>query len=247
MFPPMAVDPSRTDRIDARINQLGGALMFDKVTIGHASEQGIDNVLALYVVGRAGAMGDVNLPSVLSAFAFLSPELITNGWQAGQAYGTPSQVAAVFAAAMAESGRQNYDPQAAATFAEIGRKLADSVTPIGHALFSGWQAMTVPSDPGGAAALTVMTLRELRGDVNIHAMGLTGLSPLEADLACAGEKGVQVHGWKPPFPDVSHATERAAAATAQTSQRMAQIYDTALGAEELDRFEAAVNGLLPGS
>jgi hypothetical protein len=110
-------------------------------------------------------------------------------------------------------------------------------------LFVGWRDMPVPDDPIGAATMTVMTLRELRGDIHIQSISASGVAPLEADFFTRGEQGVQLHGWKPPYPDVAHHADAMAAAHASTSARMGRIYEAALSDAELDAFDEAVRHL----
>ena len=75
-----------------------------------------------------------------------------------------------------------------------------------------------------SAGIVVEVLRELRGDVNLQSVALSGMSPLEADLATSGEDRVKLHGWAPPYPEVSHLADAVAAAEAQTARRMREIY-----------------------
>jgi hypothetical protein len=229
--------------MDGRINQRGADLFFDEVAIKHGAERGVDNFLVLYGAGRAGVMGDVTAEQVVSAFGFFEPGLVHKMWSSMAPEVRPSAVAEIFADALAAAARERWDEAAAADVAVLGRKVADSVVALGMPLFAGWRSMAVPGDPVGAATLTVMTLRELRGDIHIQSVAASGVSPLEADYFTRGEQGVQLHGWKTPYPDVAHHADAMAAAQAATSARMARIYAGALDAAELDTLDEAVRHL----
>ena len=239
----MSLDLERTDKMDARINQRGSELFFDEVAIKYGASHGVDNFLVLYGAGRAGVMGDVTAAQAVSAFGFFEPGLVHKMWSSMDADVRPSAVAEVFAGALAAAARERWDEATAGVVARIGRKAADSVTPLGMPLFAGWRDMSVPDDPIGAAALTVMTLRELRGDIHIQSIAASGVGPLEADFFTRGEQGVQLHGWKPPYPDVATHAEAMAAAQASTSARMGRIYAAALDESELDALDEAVRHL----
>jgi hypothetical protein len=239
----MSLDLQRIDKLDGRINQRGSELFFDEIAIKQGAELGVDNFLVLYGAGRAGVMGDVTAAQVCSAFAFFEPGLVHKMWSSMDPDVKPSAVAHVFATALAAAARERWDEAAAADVAAIGRKVADSVTAIGMPLFAGWRDMAVPGDPVGAATVTVMTLRELRGDIHVQSIAASGVGPLEADFFTRGEQGVQLHGWKPPYPEVAHHGEAMAAAHASTSQRMSRIYEAALDGSELDAFDEAVRHL----
>jgi hypothetical protein len=128
--------------------------------------------------------------------------------------------------------------------AQIGRVVLDRVDPLGMALFAGWREMSVPADPCGAAAVTIMALRELRGDVHVQSVAASGLTPLEAEMATRGVMGAELHGWKPPFPEPEPIAEVMAAAQADTSRRMAKVY-AMLSSIELADLDEAVRTLAP--
>jgi helix-turn-helix protein len=239
----MSLDLQRIDKMDGRINQRGADLFFDDVAVKHGAELGVDNFLVLYGAGRAGVMGDVTAAQACSAFAFFDPGLVQKMWSSMEPEVKPSAVAQVFAAALATAARERWDEAAAAEVAGIGRKVADSINAIGMPLFVGWRDVPVPDDPIGAATMTVMTLRELRGDIHIQSVSASGVAPLQADFFTRGEQGVQMHGWQPPYPDVAHHADAMAAAQASTSARMGRIYEAALTTAELDAFDEAVRHL----
>ena len=225
-----------TDRLDHRLNRLGSSLFFDPVTVRHGAAHGIDDAFALYVGGRAGAMGDVTFETVVATFGFLHPDLLGPAWDALAV--PPSRATTVFAEAMASAARAAWEPGAAATAAALGREVADAVTAPGLPLFTAWRALPVPSDPCGAAAVTVMTLRELRGDVNIQSVAGAGLQPLEAEMATRGADFAAFHGWPEPYPDPEPHRAALAEADAVTSRRMAAAH--AVLGDRLPALDAAV-------
>ena len=230
--------------MDAGLNALGASLFFDEVTVAHAAAAGIDDVFALYA-GRAGVLGDVRAGQAASALAFFDPDVVADVWDGLARFGSPSWVADVFARAMADAAAQHWDPEPARVVTDLGMRVAESVTPIGLALFTGWRDV---ARSHGDASSVVHTLRELRGDLHIQCVSVAGLHPLEAEMVTRGEPAAQLHGWKPPYPDPAGFGERVAAAEAATSERMAQIYGAALSDGELADLAAAVEALrAPGA
>ncbi|HEX7132482.1 MAG TPA: hypothetical protein VF228_07900, partial [Iamia sp.] len=175
-------------------------------------------------------------------FGFLHRDLLGPAWDALTA--APSVVAVVLSEAMAEAARAHWDDGAAAVIADLGRQVVDAVTPLGLPLFTGWRAMPVPPDPRGAAAVTVMALRELRGDVNIQSVAGAGLHPLEAEMATRGADFAEFHGWPEPYPDPEPHRTVLDAADAVTSRRMAAAH-AVLGAR-LPALDAALAALASG-
>lgn len=234
------------DRTDRRLNALGGGLFFDEVTLAIAAEEGIDDVVVLYAAGRAGVMGDVTASQVRVTFGFFDPESVAEVWATVTADHRPSEVAPVFARAMAAAARARWDADAAAVVARVGWAVADAAEPLACPLFAGWRDQARPDDPAGSAALAVTTLRELRGDIHVQSVAAAGLHPLEAEMVSRGVPGAQLHGWKEPYPDPAAFTERVAAADAETSRRMQAHYGR-ISADELTSFVDAVDRLDAGS
>jgi len=227
------------DRLDARVNALGASLFFDEVTVATAAAAGIDDVFALYA-SRAGVLGDVDAGQAASALAFFDPKVVADVWSGLDRFGTPSQVAEIFAGAMSSAATQRWDPEAASVVVALGLKVAESVTPTGHALFTGWRRV---ARARGDVSSVVQALRELRGDVHIQCISVHGLHPLEAEMVTRGASAAQMHGWAPPYPEPEPLIDAVAAAESATSHRMAQIYAAALTAAEFDDLVAAVDAL----
>ncbi|MCB0998738.1 MAG: hypothetical protein KDB40_05520 [Acidimicrobiales bacterium] len=240
------MERAQVDQMDARINQLGASLYFDANTIAHAGEAGYSDFFVLYAGGRAGVMGDVTAEQVCSAFAFFDPGLVAKVWPKVVAAGRPSEIATVFAAAMAHAAEAGWDEAASATVARLGGVVGASVTALGMPLFAGWRALARPSTPQGAAALEVHTLRELRGDVHVQSVAAAGMAPIEAEVATRrGTAGLEMHGWRGEFPDHEPLLARFADVEAQTSSRMQRIYASALSDAQLTELADAVAALAP--
>lgn len=237
------MDRGDIDLLDARINALGASLFFDPVTTAHAAAEGIDDVFALYA-GRAGVLGDVASDQAASALGFFDPGVVADVWRGLERFGGPARVAAVFAAAMAETARPRWDAEAADTVVVLGTKVVESVTPIGLALFSGWRRVARERRD---ASSVVQALRELRGDVHVQCVSVAGLHPLEAEMVTRGAPAALLHGWKAPYPDPAPFVARVAAAEMATSQRMAQIYAAALAGAERTDLAAAIRVLGTGT
>lgn len=234
------MDRSLIDAMDARINRLGADLFFDPLTVAAAAASGVDNPLVLYA-GRVGVMGDVTAEQAVSALCFFDPALVHDVWGAMAVYGPPSRLGEVFASSMRAAAEQQWDPSAALVVARLGGTVITSVAPMGMALFAGWRSVAAD----GSACAVVHALRELRGDIHIQSVASVGLGPADADMATRGAAGMQLHGWKPPYPDPSPFMEPLALATAATSQRMESIYRAALSPTELGDLADAVTALSP--
>jgi hypothetical protein len=230
------------DETDQRINQLGASLFFDQLTLAHAGEHGIDDAAVLYGGGRAGAMGDVLAPTVSATFGFFEPGAVVEVTRMVWAQGPPTRLTEIFVAAMAHAARSLWSPTPAAEVVRVGRSLLDGASPFGRPLFAAWREVPMPSDPCGAAAVTIMALRELRGDTHVNALATLGIEPLQAEMVTRGDAWAQMHGWSPPYPDPDAYRDLVAQADALTSQRMADVYAT-IDAGDLERFAAAIGAL----
>ncbi len=240
----MSGEPVNIDRMDYRINRLGASLFFDPITLQVGAERGIDDVVLLYAAGRAGVMGDVTATQVISAFAFFCPDMVRSAWsKVGQTASAPA-IATIYADGMSAAARERWQAEPAAVVTRIGRTVLDGVEALGMPLFAGWREMPVPEDAQGAAAIVMMTLRELRGDVHVQSVAVAGLGGLEAEMATQGEFGAKLHGWPEPWPDPEPFEERLAVAQSATSERMARIY-AALPPADVAALDAAVGALVP--
>ncbi len=236
-----SINRALVDRTDGLVNRLGSGLLFHERTLAYAREAGVDNAIVLYAGGRAGVMGDVSDSQVTAAFGFFDPAAVREGWASVSECAAPSEIARIYAEAMAEAGRHWFaDDEVSATVARVGWMVADRVEALGLSLFAGWREMRpVADDAKGSAALALITLRELRGDIHLQSVAAAGLSALEAELLTRGPDGARVHGWPEPYPDVASVSTRMLEANDATSTRMQRCYGL-VDREDVQSFMAAV-------
>jgi hypothetical protein len=239
IFNSATVDAART--IAGPIFTRGSAFMFHPDTVSAAKEQGYPNGFAFYFAGRGGVLGDVSGRQVASAFAFFQPGLVAKMWERGTDGRTAAQCAADFADACFRWGRANLtDVEGAERLAELAGKVIDGVThPMGLALFTGWREVPRPGDGPADAALSLQVLRELRGDLHIHAVAAAGLTPAEAVLGHGGTKRAEEFGWRDELPDAEAVRGSWEAAEGNTDQLMAVALGV-LDGEELDELVTLV-------
>ncbi|MDY7100488.1 MAG: hypothetical protein S0880_04815 [Actinomycetota bacterium] len=215
------VDAART--LAAPVFSRGAAFMFDPTTVANAKEQGYANGFAFYFAGRGGVLGDVSGRQVASAFAFFEPDLVVKMWERGTADRSAAQCATDFADACTAWGRANLaDLDGVDRLAMLARAVADGVAaPMGLSLFTGWREVHWPDDGPGAAALGLQVLRELRGDLHIHAVAAAGLTAVEAVVAHGGAERAEQFGWRGDLPEQDDVRGAWEAAEATTDRLMA--------------------------
>ena len=206
------------------IGSLGAKYMLDPETMAHGAEAGYPNGFAYYVAGRGGVLGDVDSDVVYSAFMFFERTLIDKLWKAG--------VAVEGARAASKRYMQSCDVWGKKHLANIDNldlfispteKLISQVDSSGLSLFAGLRAEPLPSELPARAYRLITLLRELRGCLHIAACVTHGLSGLEASLVSSGEGMTKLHGWAPPYPDVSHQVAARDAAEKATNDAMARL------------------------
>ena len=206
------------------IGSLGAKYMLDPETMAHGAEAGYPNGFAYYVAGRGGVLGDVDSDVVYSAFMFFERTLIDKLWKAG--------VAVEGARAASKRYMQSCDVWGKKHLANIdnldlfispAEKLISQVDSSGLSLFAGLRAEPLPSELPARAYRLITLLRELRGCLHIAACVTHGLSGLEASLVSSGEGMTKLHGWAPPYPDVSHQVAARDAAEKATNDAMARL------------------------
>jgi hypothetical protein len=220
---------------------VGGTWFFDPISRGKASELGIKGY-PFYFGARSGVIGDIAAASAASAICFFEPGLVAKQFGTAVAEHKSSELGSAGAEALAEWGRAKFGGiGTAARTAELGRRIIDGVGAFGHTLFAAWRQVPVPDDGPAALALTVQTLRELRGDCHIHACAAVGLTPLEAMVARDGTERAQQFGWPEPYPDPAPLAAARTEAEELTDRQMIRFYSV-LSEAELDEF---VDGIRP--
>jgi hypothetical protein len=211
--------------------------MLDPETMAHGAEAGYPNGFAYYVAGRGGVLGDVDSDVVFSAFMFFERTLIDKLWRAG--------VAVEGARAAGKRYMQSCDAWGKKHLANVDQlelfitpaeKLVSHVDSSGLSLFAGLRAEPLPSEAPARAYRLITLIRELRGCLHIAACVTHGLSGLEASLVSSGEGMTKLHGWAPPYPDVSHLVAVRDAAEKATNDAMTRLIALHLTEAEMNQL-----------
>jgi hypothetical protein len=213
-----------------------------------AAELGLASEHQLWIVGRAGVLGDGHAAVAAAGLGFLGPDMVREAWDTLPAGVTHRQVAAAYAALCCEWGTAElarFDAARMARLDELGRHIADAAEPAIGAVFAGWRAQPQPDDVAARVALTMHVLRELRGGAHIAAVLACGITPLQAVLASpaapprSGPPWAEHLGWKGPFDDYEAARSARLDAERLTSKIVAPAY-ASIGAAALDEFAELV-------
>jgi hypothetical protein len=121
-------------------------------------------------------------------------------------------------------------------FVAPAEKLVSQVDSSGLSLFAGLRAEPLPSDASARAYRLITLIRELRGCIHIAACVTHRLSGLEATLVSSGEGMTKLHGWAPPYPDVSHLVSARDAAEKATNDAMAHLIAMHLNETEMNQL-----------
>lgn len=218
-------------------------MLFAEPVLAVGRSAGIDDALTFYAGGRGGVLDTPAWQQVQSAFGFFPPEVVRHAWEAVNSWGSPVAMGKHYAEGLAAFGQETFPSEPAELFSALAKKVADSVTPLGYPLFTGWRSMMRSTPGSDAAAIALMTLRELRGDIHLQDIAAAGIDPLEAEVVVRGVDGVPLHGWQPPYPNPDDHRERVERATAHTTQRMRSIYEAALNQAEWRSFADSVASL----
>jgi hypothetical protein len=216
----------------------------DRLAIDLGLQSGSD----LWIVGRAGVLGDGKADVAAAGLGFLSPERVRAAWESLPDGLTHRQVADAYAALCCRWGATElakFDETRMATLDELGRAIANAADASIGAVFAGWRAQPQPDDVNARVALTMHVLREMRGGAHIIAVNACAITPLQAVLASpappprSGPAWAEHLGWTGPFGDASAAREARAEAERLTSRIVAPIYGS-IGASALDEFAELV-------
>jgi hypothetical protein len=207
---------TRTDLLEAAerilkpIQQFSRGWMLDRATADYGVSLGLRTGEEYWIVGRGGALGDVDYEIAAAAIAFVAPESVRAAWEHLPSGMTPGQVAETYAARCTGWGTDAlavFEPARMERLDRLGRRVADGASPALGVLFAAWRAVAPPDDVGGRATLTMQVLREMRGAAHIIAIQACGLTPVEAILASpapaprSGAPWAEHLGWPGPFRD----------------------------------------------
>jgi hypothetical protein len=234
----------QVERVLKPIQQFVRGWMTGGPTDRLAAELGMRSGSDLWIVGRAGVLGDGDADVAAAGLAFLAPDRVRSAWESLPPGLTPRQVADAYTALCCEWGRAElvkFDPTRMARLDELGRRIADAADGSIGAVFAGWRAQPQPDDVNARVALTVHVLRELRGGAHITAVNACGITPLEAVLASpapaprSGPVWAEHLGWAGPFADTTVARQARMESERLTSKMLVPIYGS-IGDAALDEF-----------
>lgn len=226
------------------INAIGAKFMLTPETNDIGSDHGFTHPFAFYTAGRGGVLGDVDAEVVVSAFGFFAPGLIRKFWDSSKAVMSPRQSGTEFARAAQSWGRNHLGGvDGLERVAELGERIIDSADSSALALFAGWRAEPLASDPGARAYQVLHVLREHRGSAHIVAVLASGLTPFQAHYAKLGEDGLKNFGWRDwrhELLDIAGLEDRLGRAESLTDELITPAF-SALDARERDEFAGLVN------
>jgi hypothetical protein len=216
----------------------------DRLAVDLGMRSGSD----LWIVGRAGVLGDGDADVAAAGLAFLAPDLVREAWESLPDGLTHRQVADAYAALCCRWGSTElakFDEARMTRLDRLGRRIAEAADASIGAVFAGWRAQPQPDDVNGRVALTMHVLREMRGGAHIIAVNACGITPLDAVLASpapaprSGPPWAEHLGWTGPFNDADSRREARAEAERVTSRIIAPIY-ASIGDSALDEFAELV-------
>lgn len=238
----------QVERVLKPIQQFVRGWMTGSMTDRLAAELGLKSGSDLWIVGRAGVLGDGDADVAAAGLAFLAPDRVRAAWDSLPAGLTHRQVADAYAALCCEWGTAElarFDQARMARLDELGRRIAAAADSSIGAVFAGWRAQPQPDGVNARVALTVHVLRELRGGAHIIAVNACGITPLDAVLASpappprSGPVWAEHLGWHGPFGDAAPARAARAEAEQLTSRILVPIYGS-IGDAALEEFAELV-------
>ena len=234
----------QVERVLKPIQQFVRGWMTGPMTDRLAVDLGMRSGADLWIVGRAGVLGNGDADVAAAGLAFLAPDLVRAAWESLPPGVTPRQVADAYTALCCRWGStelSRFDPSRMARLDELGRRIVDAADGSIGTVFAGWRAQTQLDECNARVALTVHVLRELRGAAHIVAIHASGITPLDAVLASpappprSGPVWAEHLGWSGPFRDPSAAREARAEAERLTSRMLVPIYGS-IGESALEEF-----------
>ena len=216
----------------------GAAFYFDPDTLARGKELGLDG-FRFYMLGRAGAMGDVPPLVVESAFGYFAGPLVGKIYDSARQRVDPAgAVAAYWECAAAVGRRQLAEVDGLAAYCQAAEKVVAAARPAALPMFAGIASMPLADDRPGRALQLTAVLRELRGSLHLVAIVSVGLDDAVAH-AIRRPDDVALFGHE-EAPEVTEA-DRAKLAQADelTDQLLLQPY----GALDDDEGRALVDGI----
>lgn len=219
----------------------GAGFMLAPGTTELGMSHGYADLLAFYLAGRCGVLGDVDSDVVAAAFGFFNPSALRTVWGQALRVRPAREGAALYAQALAEQGRAAFVSfDGAARLVELVERVTDAVSPTGLPLFAGWRAAERPSDPAGRAAHALHVLREWRGSTHVAAVAALGLAPLDAVMLNGGAAYAEFYAWPQPWGDGGGHAQLSAKAEELTDAQCAPVYERILSGTERAELVALI-------
>jgi len=213
------------DATKALVYDTGAGFMLAPATTELGVSHGYADLLAFYLAGRCGVLGDVDSDVVAAALGFFNPAALRPVWDRGGAE--------LYAQALAEQGRAAFTSlDGAARLVALAERVTDAVSPTGLPLFAGWRAQNRPADPAGRAAHALHVLREWRGSAHVAAVAALGLDPLEAVMLNGGDAYAEFYAWPQPWGAGGGHAQLSARAEELTDAQCAPVFERALTGPE---------------
>ncbi len=215
------------------IEQAVATFMLHPETFAESIAAGYENPFAGYVAGRGGVLGEANGPTVATLFVIFEPNFLAGLWDEGVKVRGAAAAADLYWEQTAGFGRKYLaGAQGLDRFNELAEKVI-AVAPVqGLALYSGWRRMPLVSDAAGRALQLMFVMRELRGDIHLNALTISGIEPIEAHMLNKGHEYATMFGWPEPFADGAGKRGRYDEVEALTNRRIAELFDAALSPAE---------------
>ncbi len=223
----------RSAAVRQAILRLGGGFMLSEEAKAKGKALGTGG-WGMYMIGRAGVLGDVDVDVVRAALVFFPRERVAAGWERGRAVLAPDEGAKHYAEVCHEWGVSRLGglgSEANERLAELLERVVAAADVAALPLFAGWRAVPLPEDPAARATQLCHVLREHRGGCHGVAVLASGLHPQEAVLVAGGPGNAAFFGWPEPYPAVGHLERQYLEAEARTDD-LSEPPWTALSHEE---------------
>jgi hypothetical protein len=234
-----------TSDIGAAVGEVGGVFMLHPETFAGSVAAGYANPLAGYVAGRGGVLGEATGATVAAVFAIFEPNMTAALWQEGVAVRGAAGAAAVYWEQLAEFGRKYLaGAEGLGRVAELGEKVIAATPTPGLPMFTGWRSMSLAKDAPARAIQVMFILRELRGDVHLNALSVSGVTPVEAHMLGHDENYTRMFGWPEPFADGADKKDRYVSVEEATNRRMVELFEAALDSDEVAELATLTSAAL---
>ena len=232
-----------TSDIGAAVGEVGSIFMLHPETFAGSIAVGYANPLAGYVAGRGGVLGETTGATVAAVFAIFEPTMTAALWDEGVAVRGAAGASSMYWGQLAEFGRAFLaGAEGLGRIAELGEEVIAATPTPGLPMFTGWCAMPLAEDAPARAIQVMFVLRELRGDVHLNVLTVSGVTPVEAHMLGHDENYTRMFGWPEPFADGADKKDRYASVQEATNRRMVELFEAALpdgGIAELAKLTTA--------